>query len=110
MGVMNSLNKIPVYGNKMVERIRKTKSGIKQLFIPGMLFEEMGIIYLGPVDGSDMKGILRLLKEASNIEGPVMVHVLTHKGAGYLLPSAIRQDFMVRSRLILRPDCQANRE
>ena len=68
MGVMNSLNKIPVYGNKMVERIRKTKSGIKQLFIPGMLFEEMGIIYLGPVDGSDMKGILRLLKEASNIE------------------------------------------
>ena len=41
-------------------------------------------IYLGPVDGSDMKGILRLLKEASNIEGPVMVHVLTHKGAGYL--------------------------
>lgn len=68
----------------MVERIRKTKSGIKQLFIPGMLFEEMGIIYLGPVDGSDMKGILRLLKEASNIEGPVMVHVLTHKGAGYL--------------------------
>lgn len=84
MGVMNSLNKIPVYGNKMVERIRKTKSGIKQLFIPGMLFEEMGIIYLGPVDGSDMKGILRLLKEASNIEGPVMVHVLTHKGAGYL--------------------------
>ena len=84
MGVMNSLNKIPVYGNKMVERIRKTKSGIKQLFIPGMLFEEMGIIYLGPVDGSDMKGILRLLKEESNIEGPVMVHVLTHKGAGYL--------------------------
>lgn len=84
MGVMNSLNKIPVYGNKMVERIRKTKSGIKQLLIPGMLFEEMGIIYLGPVDGSDMKGILRLLKEASNIEGPVMVHVLTHKGAGYL--------------------------
>ena len=83
MGVMNSLNKIPVYGSRMVNRIRRTKSGIKQLFIPGMLFEEMGIIYLGPVDGSDVRGILRLLKEASNIDGPVLVHVLTHKGAGY---------------------------
>ena len=82
--VTDSLNRVPVYGEKIVSRIRKTKNGLKQLFIPGMLFEEMGIIYLGPVDGSDMKGILRLLKEASNIEGPVMVHVLTHKGAGYL--------------------------
>lgn len=83
LGVMNSLNKIPVYGDRMVERIRRTKSGIKQLFIPGMLFEEMGIIYLGPVDGSDIRGILRLLREAANVDGPVIVHVLTHKGAGY---------------------------
>lgn len=83
LGVMNSLNKIPVYGDRMVERIRRTKSGIKQLFIPGMLFEEMGIIYLGPVDGSDIRGILKLLREAANVDGPVLVHVLTHKGAGY---------------------------
>lgn len=82
-GVMNSLNKIPVYGDKMVERIRRTKSGIKQLLIPGMLFEDMGIIYLGPVDGGDIKGIMKLMREASNIDGPVMIHVLTHKGAGY---------------------------
>ena len=84
LGVMNSLNKIPVYGDKVVERIRRTKSGIKQLFIPGMLFEEMGIIYLGPVDGSDIKGITRLMREASHVDGPVLIHVLTHKGAGYL--------------------------
>lgn len=83
VGVMNSLNKIPVYGDKVVKKIRRTKSGIKQLFIPGMYFEEMGIIYLGPVDGSDTKGILRLLKEAANIDGPVIVHVMSHKGAGY---------------------------
>lgn len=83
MGVMNSLNKIPVYGDKMVERIRRTKSGIKQLLIPGMLFEDMGIIYLGPVDGGDIKGIMKLMREASNIDGPVIIHVLTHKGAGY---------------------------
>lgn len=83
LGVMNSLNKIPVYGDRMVEHIRRAKSGIKQLFIPGMLFEELGIIYLGPVDGGDIKGILKLLREASHIDGPVMVHVITHKGAGY---------------------------
>lgn len=83
LGVMNSLNKIPVYGDKMVERIRRTKSGIKHLFIPGMFFEEMGIIYLGPVDGGDIKGIAKLMREASNIDGPVLVHVMTHKGAGY---------------------------
>ena len=83
IGVTNSLNKIPVYGDKVVEKIRRTKSGIKQLFIPGMLFEEMGIIYLGPVDGNDIKGILRLLREAANIDGPVIVHVKSHKGAGY---------------------------
>ena len=83
IGVTNSLNKIPVYGDKVVEKIRRTKSGIKQLFIPGMLFEEMGIIYLGPVDGNDIKGIMRLLREAANIDGPVIVHVKSHKGAGY---------------------------
>ena len=81
--VMNSLNKIPVYGDRLVKRIRKTKSGIKQFLIPGMLFEEMGIMYLGPVDGSDRAGIEKLLKEAMNVDGPVLVHVLTHKGAGY---------------------------
>ena len=48
-----------------------------------MFFEEMGIIYLGPVDGSDMKGIAKLLREAAHIDGPVIVHVITHKGAGY---------------------------
>lgn len=84
VGILNSLNRIPVYGDKMVDKIRRTKSGIKQLLIPGMLFEEMGIIYLGPIDGSDIKGITKLLREASKIEGPVMIHVMTHKGAGYL--------------------------
>ena len=83
LNVLNSLNKMP-YGERMVSKIRKTKSGIKQLFIPGMFFEEMGIVYLGPVDGGDLHGIEKLLKEASKVEGPVMVHVITHKGAGYL--------------------------
>ena len=82
LNVLNSLNKMP-YGEKMVSKIRKTKSGIKQLLIPGMFFEEMGIVYLGPVDGSDLHGIVKLIKEASHIDGPVLIHVMTHKGTGY---------------------------
>ena len=68
LNVLNSLNKMP-YGEKMVSKIRKTKSGIKQLLIPGMFFEEMGIVYLGPVDGGDLHGIVKLLREASHIDG-----------------------------------------
>lgn len=83
LDIMNSLNKIPVYGGRMVKRIRNAKSGIKQLFVPGMFFEEMGILYLGPVDGSDLAGMRKLFEEAKRVDGPVLVHVLTHKGAGY---------------------------
>lgn len=82
-GITNSLNNIPVYGEKIVDRIRKTKSGIKQLIIPGMFFENMGITYLGPVDGYDIPTLCKVFKEASKVEGAVLVHVLTEKGRGY---------------------------
>ena len=82
-GVTNSLNKIPVVGDRIVTRIRRTKSGIKQLFIPGMLFENMGITYLGPIDGHDIGLMTRTLREASKVNGAVLVHVLTKKGKGY---------------------------
>ena len=83
-GVANSLSKIPVYGDRIVERIRKTKSGIKQLLVSGMLFENMGIMYLGPVDGHNTLGMVKVLKEAAKYQGPVLVHVITKKGSGYL--------------------------
>ena len=82
-GVMESLNKIPVYGERLVRRIRRTKSGIKQLLIPGMLFEDMGILYLGPVDGHDIDKMTAMFQKASRVNGPVLVHVLTQKGKGY---------------------------
>ncbi|MBO5371995.1 MAG: 1-deoxy-D-xylulose-5-phosphate synthase [Lachnospiraceae bacterium] len=82
-GIANSLSRIPMYGEGIVDRIRKTKSGIKQLFVPGMLFENMGIIYLGPVDGHDVAAMVKMFKEASRLQGPVMVHVKTKKGKGY---------------------------
>lgn len=83
-GVTNSLNKIPVLGERMVTRIRRTKSGIKQLFIPGMIFENMGITYLGPVDGHNIGEMRRVFREASKVNGAVLVHVITRKGKGYL--------------------------
>lgn len=83
-GVTNSLNKIPVYGERMVSQIRKTKSGIKQLFIPGMLFEDMGLTYLGPVDGHDIPAMMQVFREAVKVDGAVVVHVMTRKGKGYL--------------------------
>lgn len=84
IGVTNSLIKIPVYGERMVARIRRTKSGIKQLIIPGMLFENMGITYLGPVDGHNIGELRRVFREASKVNGAVVVHVITKKGKGYL--------------------------
>ncbi len=84
MGITNSLNKIPVYGERMVEQIRRTKSGIKQLFIQGMLFENMGLTYLGPVDGHNIHAMLDVFQKASKVNGAVLVHVITEKGRGYL--------------------------
>ncbi len=82
-GVQSSLEKIPVYGERIVSGIRKTKSSIKQMVIPGMIFEDMGIMYLGPVDGHDILAMLKVFQEASQVQGPVLVHVLTKKGYGY---------------------------
>ena len=81
--VMSSLKKMPICGEKLIESIRNTKSSIKQLLIPGMLFEEMGIITLGPVDGHNLKELIKIFNEAKRVDGPVLVHVMTQKGAGY---------------------------
>lgn len=83
-GVVKTLNRIPVVGEKLVSKIRKTKSSIKQLVIPGMLFEDMGITYLGPVDGHNIAQMVGLIKEAKNLDHPVLIHVITKKGKGYL--------------------------
>ena len=61
-GIYNSLNNIPVYGEKMISGIRKTKNGLKQFVVPGMLFENMGITYLGPVDGHDLDQMLKVFQ------------------------------------------------
>lgn len=83
MGVARALERIPRIGQGMVDAVRKTKSSIKQIVIPGMFFEDMGITYLGPVDGHDIFQMIRVFQEAKRLEGPVLIHVLTQKGRGY---------------------------
>lgn len=83
VGVTGALSKIPNVGEKMVNTLRKTKNSLKQLMIPGMFFEDMGITYLGPVDGHNVRQMVKVFQDAKRMEGPVLVHVLTKKGMGY---------------------------
>ncbi len=70
-------------GDSTISRIRRAKSSFKQLVIPGMMFEDMGITYLGPVDGHDINAMVTTILAARRVEGAVMIHVMTQKGKGY---------------------------
>ena len=75
--------KIPVFGRPFVRLIQKTKRSIKQLIIPKMFFEDIGMTYLGPVDGHNIQELENILKLSKQVENPVLIHVLTKKGKGY---------------------------
>jgi 1-deoxy-D-xylulose-5-phosphate synthase len=77
------VSRVPLVGKKVVESTEKIKGGLKYLIVPGMIFEELGFTYLGPVDGHNIKAIRTLLKQADKLSGPVLVHVVTEKGKGY---------------------------
>lgn len=81
--VENALNNIPGVGHSMARTLKKSKDSIKQLFVPGMLFENMGIAYFGPVDGHDIYTLIQAIHRAKRMEGPVLLHVITKKGKGY---------------------------
>lgn len=81
--VTRVLETIPVIGSGVVDRISRAKNGIKQLFIAGMLFENMGITYLGPIDGHNIKQLHKTFLEAKKLEHAVLIHVITEKGKGY---------------------------
>lgn len=82
-GVKNSLNKIPGLGPAAIKQIHKTKDSLKRLMIPGMFFEDMGLTYLGPINGHDCNRMIQVFQEAKRVSGPVLVHVKTEKGRGY---------------------------
>lgn len=82
--VKNFLNKImPSKSNKVIKFVRKIKYSIKQLLMPTMLFEDIGFRYLGPVDGHDIAKLENILKISKELDGPVLIHVVTKKGKGY---------------------------
>lgn len=76
------MRKIPI-GSALLRLGERLKDSLKYLVVPGMIFEEMGFIYLGPVDGHDIKAISNVLQRARATKGPVLIHVLTKKGKGY---------------------------
>ena len=77
------LLKMPKYGGTVVDTLKRYKSSFKQLVVPGMLFEDMGITYLGPVDGHDIKAVSKLVRDAKKIDHAVIIHVITKKGKGF---------------------------
>ncbi len=82
--VSNALIKaLPEKGDSVVAGIRRFKNGIKHFVIPGTWFEDLGITYLGPVDGHDIPAMMRVIEEAKRVKGAVIVHVLTQKGCGF---------------------------
>lgn len=80
--VANTLYKLPG-GSHVVDKLKKTKSNLKQMILPNQMFESMGISYLGPVNGHDIEKLIKVFHVARRINGAVIVHVVTHKGHGY---------------------------
>ncbi len=102
------------HGEAAVAAIRRAKSSLKHLVVPGMFFEDMGITYLGPVDGHNMKDLMHAMKEAKRFKKAVLIHVVTQKGKGYLPaerhPARFHgaEPFVVETGLPRKPKNKAN--
>ncbi len=81
--VKKAVQKLPKGGNRIIRAVRKLKYSIKQLVLPNMFFEDIGFKYLGPIDGHDIEKLENILKVSKDLNGPVLVHVVTKKGKGY---------------------------
>lgn len=82
--VEHSLSRIPKIGKRLVQSVKRTKDSLKNLIIPGGLFDDLGITYIGPVDGHNINGMIDIFNDALKIEHPIVIHVKTIKGKGYV--------------------------
>ncbi len=82
-GLEDTLKKTGNFGNVIVKNLKRSKDSIKHLFVPGMLFENMGITYIGPIDGHNIQHMITAFNAAAESKIPVLVHVVTKKGKGY---------------------------
>lgn len=80
-----ALKKMPYIGDNVIEKIRRSKSSLKHLIIPGMFFEDMGLTYIGPVDGHNVNQLVKTFENAVKLDKPIIIHVKTKKGKGYRL-------------------------
>ncbi|SDW54034.1 1-deoxy-D-xylulose-5-phosphate synthase [Marininema mesophilum] len=85
------LKKIPSVGGTFAHVAERIKDSLKYLIVSGVLFEHLGFTYLGPVNGHNLNGLMESLKQADRTPGPVLVHVITEKGKGYL-PAETKED------------------
>lgn len=81
--VEQSLSKIPKVGHSVVKRVKRVKDNIKNLFIQGGLFDDLGITYIGPVDGHNINEMIKIFQKALKLDHPIVIHVNTVKGKGY---------------------------
>ncbi|MEK7868500.1 MAG: 1-deoxy-D-xylulose-5-phosphate synthase, partial [Candidatus Omnitrophota bacterium] len=77
------LSKVPRFGFSVIRSARRLEEGLKNLLVPGMLFEELGFRYFGPIDGNDVTTIIDTMKNIVNLDEPILLHVVTKKGKGY---------------------------
>jgi len=87
------LKRVPRFGFRVIRSARRLEEGLKNLLVPGMLFEEMGFRYFGPVDGHDIKTLVGTLKNIVDMDAPVLLHVVTKKGKGYEYAEKIPEKF-----------------
>ncbi|WP_048602245.1 1-deoxy-D-xylulose-5-phosphate synthase [Rubeoparvulum massiliense] len=81
--VINLIGNIPAIGDSIYNTLDKLKDSLKYLVVDGVLFEELGYTYLGPIDGHSLEDLIDTLEHAKEIEGPTLIHVITKKGKGY---------------------------
>lgn len=82
-GIKGVFDKLPLVGEFLTQKLDKTKDSIKYLLIPGVIFEEIGFKYIGPVDGHNLENLLDVLRRVKDFDRPVLLHVVTKKGKGY---------------------------
>lgn len=80
----NALRRIPAIGGSVAKAVERAKDSLKFMLVPGMLFEELGFTYMGPIDGHNISSLCEVLQAAKAMNGPVLIHVITQKGRGYL--------------------------
>jgi len=91
--IENLVKRVPRVGKKLLSAAKHLEEGLKNLLVPGTLFEELGFRYFGPIDGHNIEEIVHTLKNVLQLQGPVLVHAITVKGKGYLRAEELPERF-----------------